>query len=257
MAERAPLSKLIDILAWLADHPDQPPAVRQIARDLSASPSTIHRIFRVLEDRGLFIRDKVGSYSPSLELYRICQNLAVRTSPVGIAKPHLEALSGQCDETILLAVYDSQRRKMMRIFKIDSPHPLRYHPEVDQWIPVHAGASGLAIMAFLPPDERKVIAGDSLTRFTGRTRVTPEALEAAVALAQDQGYLCTRGERTVGAVGIAAPIFDAVGEVFGDVCVTIPEQRFTDGMEAEIALKLKSTCTTISEAFHEVGYRRT
>jgi IclR family acetate operon transcriptional repressor len=190
-----------------------------------------------------------------LELYRICRELAIHLSPAEIARPFLESLASQCGEAIILIAYERRRRQMIRIDKIEALHPLRYQIDLNRWVPIHAGASGMAILSFLPAEERQLIYKEDLRRFTELTRVEPEDLEAAVKLAHEQGYLCTKGERTPGAVGIAAPLFDAERQVFGDVCVTIPQQRFEDHMEAELSRGLLETCTAISNAFMQAGYR--
>lgn len=256
MVDRAPIAKAIEVLVWLADHPQSSSIVRQVARDLHMSPSTIHRVFRVFEEQGLFSRDNSGAYIPSLELYRVCQKLAARMSPIEIIRPHLEALAHLCGEAVLLLAYEPRRREMMIADKVDSPHPIGYLTELNSWGPIHAGASGIAILASLSDDERELVYKDSLRQMTDRTLVARDELEAAVRKTRKQGYLCTKGQRTIGAVGIAAPLFDSADEVFGDVCITIPQQRFEDRMERGLSGNLLNTCAAIQAAFRRAGYRR-
>src|ERR1700685_750034 len=97
----------------MAAHPAGPWSVRQAARDIGTSPTTIHRIFRVFEERGLIGQDGDRNYTPGLELYRICHALPSERSPVNIARPHLEELVRQCGETVLLGGYNWHRQQMM------------------------------------------------------------------------------------------------------------------------------------------------
>ena len=76
-AQREPVGRAIDVLGWMADHPKAPWSIRQVARDLETSPTTIHRIFGVFEAQGLLQKDANGGYSASLELHRLCRLIIV------------------------------------------------------------------------------------------------------------------------------------------------------------------------------------
>src|ERR1700733_11374524 len=178
--EREPAARAIDVLIWLADHARDTWGVRQVAREMNASPSTIYRIFQVFESRDLVTKTEDGRYTPGLELFRICQVFSQRVSPVKIAKPHLEKLAAACGETVLLAAYGARRGQMIVIDIIDAPHPLRWVVGLNQWRAIHSGATGLAILAFLPEAERQEVYRRGLERFTEQTLVTAEELEQEV-----------------------------------------------------------------------------
>src|SRR6201996_6776104 len=179
--EREPAARAIDVLIWLADHAAETWGVREVARAMNASPSTIYRIFQVFESRDLMTKNADGRYTPGLELFRICRVFAQRLSPVTIPKPHLEKLALACGETVLLAAYGARRGQMIVIDIIDAPHPLRWVVRLNQWNAIYAGATGLAILAFLPEAERKALDERGLERVTERTLVTADDLEAETA----------------------------------------------------------------------------
>jgi IclR family transcriptional regulator, acetate operon repressor len=254
--EREPAARAIDVLIWLADHTADTWGVRQVAREMNTSPSTIYRIFQIFESRDLVTKNEDGKYTPGLELFRICQVFSQRLSPVKIAKPHLEKLALACGETVLLAAYGARRGQMIVIDIIDAPHPLRWVVATNQWRVVYSGATGLAILAFLPEDERQAIYDRGLERFTDRTLVTPESLEHEVATIRARGYAYSRGQRSRGAVGFGAPLFDAAGDVFGDVCITIPEGRFDPAQEPKLGSLLATAATDISADLRDAGFLR-
>ena len=254
--EREPAARAIDVLIWLADHARDTWGVRQVAREMNASPSTIYRIFQVFESRGLVTKNEDGRYTPGLELFRICQVFSQRLSPVKIAQPHLERLAAACGETVLLAAYGARRGQMIVIDIIDAPHPLRWVVHRDQWNAIHSGATGLAILAFLPEEERQALYQKDLERFTERTIVTAADLEAEVARIRARGYAYSRGQRSKGAVGFGAPLFDAAGDVFGDVCITIPEGRFDPAQEPKLGRLLAAAAADISADLHDAGFLR-
>jgi DNA-binding IclR family transcriptional regulator len=254
--EREPVGRAIDVLVWLTTHPTPPWSVRHVARELETSPTTIHRIFVVFEGRGLLERDGIGGYLPGLELFRVCHSVAGELSPVRILRPHLEKLADACGETVILGAYDPRRGEMMYLDMVQSPHPIRYMLELNTWLPVHAGATGLAIFAALSNKERELFYQRGLSPLTDRTLVTKGELEAAVTKVRRDGYIWTHGQRQIGAVGIASPIFDAGGEVFGDVCVTIPEQRVDESTLDSLGADVLATAEAVSDEVRKLGYRR-
>jgi IclR family transcriptional regulator, acetate operon repressor len=253
--EREPVARALDILAWMAAHPAGPWSVRQAARDIGTSPTTIHRTFRIFEERGLIGQGEDRTYTPGLELFRMCRALASELSPVKIARPHMEELVKQSGETVLLGGYDWHRRQMMFLDIAYAPHPLRYVLDLQRWIPVHAGASGLAILASLPAGERRRVYAAGLETLTEATLVDGERLEEASREIRERGYAKSRGQRMVGAVALAAPIFDSGGDVFGDVCITIPDQRYEDRLEGVLAPLVVQVGASISAELKHVGFR--
>jgi IclR family transcriptional regulator, acetate operon repressor len=254
--EREPISRAIDVLSWLAANPTPPWGVRHVARGLDMSPTTVHRIFGIFENRGLLEKDDENSYLPGLELYRICHSVAAQMSPVRLARQHLEALCAECDETVLFGAYDAKRAQMMFIDTVPTSHPVQYLSKLNHWMPIHSGATGLAIFASLPDVERKSIYAAGLTSLTDRTLTTEDAVEGALEAVRRRGFAYSHGQRTVGAVGFAAPVFDADGHVFGDVCVTIPEQRFAEPMTETIGAAVLATSRIVTRELSAAGFRR-
>jgi DNA-binding IclR family transcriptional regulator len=254
--ERDPVGHGLDVLIWICTHPDPPWSVRSVARELGTSATTVHRIFGTFEDRGLLERDGDGGYVPGLQLFRISHTVAARLSPARLVRPHLEALSEKFRETAMLGAYNSRRGEMLYLDVVQSAHPVRYIIEKGVWMKIHAGATGLAILSFLPEQERRAIYERGLAPLTDRTITTGEDLEVTAARIRQIGWIFTHGQRTAGAVGTAAPIFDAAGEVFGDVCLTIPEQRFDDRLTETIGVAVAATADSMTGELRRAGYRR-
>jgi DNA-binding IclR family transcriptional regulator len=254
--EREPVGRAIDILVWLATNPAPSWSIRHVARELNTSPATVHRVFGVFEGRGLLEKDGNGGYVPGLELYRVCHSVAGQMSPLRILHPHLEELARKCGETVLLGAYNPRRGEMMYLDMVQSAHQIRYVIALNKYLPIYAGATGLAIFGSLSDAERKFIYARGLWRLTDRTLVSEEELEDAVARVRESGYIWTRGQRMSGAVGIAAPVFDAAGEVFGDVCITVPEQRFDESTVDSLGAAVRATSQAVSQELRKLGYRR-
>ena len=230
--QRNPVSKALKALDWLIRTPDSKVGVRQMASALDLTPSNAHRLLNVLSVEGFVQRDAAsGRYSLGLELLRWAHLVIERTPIHAVALPRMRALVADCNETALLGIYDGARQEMMFAASVESLHPLRYVIELDRWFPITAGASGLAIMAFLPEDEiDAIIKRTRLMPRTPNTITDPRGLKQELAAIRKRGFAVSRGQREPGAIGLGAPIFGLGGKVVGDLMTTIPEQRFDKTM---------------------------
>lgn len=234
---RNPLRRSFAILRYLIDAGGQAVGVRKMAGDLRMAPSSIHRLLAALAEEGLVTRhESSGLYSIGAEMIRLC-HLATDQLPVSrIALPLLKELVELTNETALLGLYDGARQEMMFVAAAESSQPLRYVNKMWEWMPVYAGASGLAIMTYLPKDvQEEIIARTKLAPLTDRTITDRNKLDHQLKMIREKGYARSTGQRTMGAVAIGAPIFAASGDVTGDVVITIPEQRFDPDAESYLA----------------------
>jgi IclR family acetate operon transcriptional repressor len=253
---REPVGRALEALAWMADHPKTPWGIRQVARDMNTSPTTVHRIFGIFEGRGLLQKDGNGGYLPSIDLYRVCRSIGGQDLPVRIARPLLDALANESDQTVMLGAYDARRQQMMYVDVRRRHHAVPHIGRVNRWRPIHAGAPGLAILAFLRQAERDEVYRQGLDPMTDRTVVDVDTLEELLAHVRELGFAHTRGQHTVGTVGFGAPVFDAAGNVYGDVCIALPEQRFSDQLVQPLGEMAKTTASAISGRLKTAGYRR-
>src|SRR5262245_26831895 len=154
-ANRNPVRRSLQVLRYLMSEPDQRIGVRALAATFEVPPSTMHRVLSALVAEGLVQRNTdTGAYNLGLEMVRLA-HLAIERLPVQtLAMPHLTRLAEDTNETALLGLYDRYRQEVMFTAAVESPQPLRYVNRMQTWLPLHAGATGLAILAFLPEQER-------------------------------------------------------------------------------------------------------
>jgi DNA-binding IclR family transcriptional regulator len=249
-ASRTPGLKVLKALTWIVQEQASEVGVREMAVGLGVSPSTAHRLLSELA-KADFVKHHahIGRYSLSLEFLRLAHLTIGHLSLQRVALTHMRRLTDACNETSLLGVYDSMRQEMMFLAMIESSHPLRYSIDLNKWLPIHVGGSGLAIMAFLSDEEiATIIDRTRLVPLTSRSITERYRLEAELEKTREQGYAITRGQRTPDAVGLAAPIFGSNGEVVGDICLTLPESRFDSNSEGRIAELLKACANEVTKA---------
>ena len=240
-APRDALGKAIQVLAWIIDDSNggqrKQWGVRQLAHELRLPPATLYRALSGLTRHGLVQRSQdSGQYQIGTEFYRLALKTQAEFALRNVSIPIMRELVAKCNEAAFLGFYDSSRLEMMFVAVIDSGHPLRYVVPINEWIPVHAGASGLAVMAFLPEEERRaIVERHGLPRITEATITNADRLEGELARVRARGYAFSRGQRTKGAVAIAAPIWGPNGHIMGELNLSVPEPRFDESMTPAFA----------------------
>ncbi|MDT2005559.1 IclR family transcriptional regulator [Rhodococcus opacus] len=244
---RQPLARGIELLTFMIESDQDTHGVRELAGHLGVSPSTAHRLVTDLEKLGMVRRAENGSYRLGLEFLRLAWTTTNRFPMQDLSAETLHELTEQSGESSFFTLYDEQRHQMMFTLSVDSPHPLRYTLPLRQWLPLHTGASGLAILAFLPDKVREAIAHGPLPASTDRTLTDPDDLLARLTSIRQEGYSITHGERIEGAVAIAAPVFGLSGSVIGAIGVSIPEARFDATNASSLAALVRQAADRITQ----------
>ncbi|NEI72425.1 helix-turn-helix domain-containing protein [Rhizobium lusitanum] len=242
-ATRDPIAKALEAIVQLVESSKQQVGVRELAASMQISPSSAHRILLKLVDTGFVAQERDSQrYSLGVEFFRIAQLSSRKLSLRDISLPAMQRIAKEFNETVLLAVYDPARRGMFFSASVESTHPLRYVIEMNKWMAIHASASGFAILAFLSDEEVETIINQThLSPLTANSITNAAEVRLELAKVRRQGYALSRGQRIPGAVGLAVPIFDSMHQVVGDICVTIPEQRF-DSSQIDPLLQAMRRC---------------
>ncbi|MEY9853175.1 IclR family acetate operon transcriptional repressor [Leifsonia sp. EB41] len=244
---RQPLARGVELLTYMIESKQDTHGVRELAGRLGVSPSTAHRLVTDLERLGLVRRAESGtSYRLGLEFLRLAWLTTSRYPVHDLSEGVLRRLVEQTGESAFFSLYSEQRREMMFTLSIESPHPLRYALPLQQWLPLHGGASGLAIFAYLPDAVRREVAAGPLEPLTERTVIEPEKVLERLETVRKEGYAITHGERIEGAVAIAAPVFGPSGEVIGAAGVSIPEARYDAGATESLAFQVRQAAAEIT-----------
>lgn len=242
---RHPLARGIELLTLMVDSEQDAHGVRELATRLGLSPSTAHRLLTDLEKLGLVTRTPASTYRLGLEFLRLAWTTTNRYPLHEASTDTLQELTERSGETSFFGIYSEQRRQMMFTLTVESPHPLRYAIPLNDWLPLHAGASGIAILAFLPPSLQREIATGPLRASTERTLVDAEGLLERLATVRDEGYALTHGERIEGAVAIAAPVFGPSG-VVGVTGISLPESRFDPAQEDSLVTLVREAAARLT-----------
>lgn len=248
--ERNPMGALARVLAALAEMDESAIGMRELARRLGTPPSSLQRTLEAASETSLVALAGPGQWELGWEFHRLAA-LAQRKQPFRVAADILETLRDETGETALLTVYDPHRRARMYVAAAESRYNVRFVPQLFAWMPAHAGASALAILAYRPEAERRALYAEGLAPFTPTTAKTADDLEARLSAIKRDGYAFSYDEVNLAAAGVAAPVL--LGEVTSSVTVIAPRQRFEEIPRAELAGLTVRAARRLAERLGERG----
>jgi DNA-binding IclR family transcriptional regulator len=239
----------LQVLKLLARHPSPLPA-SAIARDLSLPRSSTYHLLKVLRDEGFVVHlpearryglgvaaFELGSaYSRQEPLRWIAQTVLTRLVAVTAHNAHLAVLHGR-DVLYVIEERAAGRPPLVT--------------DVGVRLPAHLTASGLAILAALPPQQLNALFPSRrvLTRRTEAGPVSLTQLRALLTRARRAGHAEEDGYVTPGFASVAAPVLDHSGHPTAAVAVTFPAGA---GDPAALAIHVRRSAAHVSARIHGV-----
>jgi len=229
-------TRTLDIIEYVVAH-DRPLVAQEIATALGIPVSSLSYLLATLVDRGYLLREgrrySAGPGLARLQASRASYSLADRAAPL------VRTLRMQLNETASFFVRVGWQ--IEAIVTESSEQALRYAVPTGQRLPMHALASGKALLAALPADElERYFAEAELGPFTPSTVTSPAMLRAQLDEARATGVAITDEEFSRGIVGIGR-VVAVSGESVGALSVAIPKARIEEGIHARVADLLERT----------------
>lgn len=247
-----PMGRWLQVLAAFVERDEW--GTRELAAAIGLPRSAVHRILHEMSRLGLLDQSTLGGpFRIGPELARMAVLVADHLDVRREARPVLEAAMEATGETVILALYAPSRGQFWAVDAAESGHPIRYIWEsLREWSDLHLGSSGKGILAFLPEEQREAILARLPDPIPGLRQISKDMLRAELAEARERGFVISRGERFVGAIGVSAPVRDATGHVIGDLIISWPDNRTTTDKEAQAATAVVRAAAKVSA---RLGYR--
>ena len=193
----------------------------EIARRTGINVSTISRILATLVSGGLVEHvTATGRYRLGVGVIRLANAAGERLDVRSLARPHLEELASQTQETATLSVPGGQ--EAITLDYVQSPLSVRSVAEVGRASAAHATAVGKVFLA-----HGGTAPAGALEAFTGRTIVDHDVLRAEVARVRERGWAQALGEREEDLNAVAVPVLDAGGKLVAILGAQGPAGRFS------------------------------
>ena len=221
----------------------------EIARRAKADKATTFRLLAELCKNGFLEQNphsKLFRLGPALIRYA---NLREATFPAKrAASEHLDALVAQVRETA--HVTQLQGHLLSPIHCQESLfYSTRVYIDPSEMLPLHATASGLAVLAFSDDTFVEQVLSGPLAQLTPATQTQAPALRAKIEKVRQTGFGSADGEFEVDVSSIAAPLFDGAGICNGAVSIACPSARLNAELRAQAQSALKVTSTAITQAW--------
>jgi DNA-binding IclR family transcriptional regulator len=232
---------ILGILARLGEA-----GVTEIAGELGVHKSTAFRLVATLEQHGMVEQnDERGKYRLGFGILRLAGATTARLDVVQEARPICRKLAADSGETVNIAVLSD--RSALYLDQVAGQSALQSHNWVGQHIPLHATSNGKVLLTGLSSAELDNRL-PKLAPYTSATVTSKARLRKELAEVREQGYAVAVDELEVGLTAIAAPIYNAHGDVIASLSVSGPTFRLNEA-------RVKELVPAVQDAAEEVSRR--
>jgi IclR family transcriptional regulator, acetate operon repressor len=234
----------LSVLEGVAEQ--QPIGVSELARALGLPKTTVYRSLQTLHEAGWLALD-VGDpprWRLSYHTTSILRRHDLESSLREAALPVMQGLRDETGETVFLAVLQGSAGVVVE--RADGTKPVRTYNRIGARVPLHAAASGQAILAFLSREQQEDIIALGLEEFSETTVTNPEALRAELTIIRERGYSINMSAYRPDVVGFGAAVLDRARRPLAGLSVSVPASRFTDDLVIQLG-------TLIHQAADEIG----
>jgi IclR family transcriptional regulator, acetate operon repressor len=226
MDGNTPTMRLFALLEVIAQR-DQFFSLQSLVDELGLPKPTLHRMLQQLESAGMIQRDGDGRhYSTGLRLRRMAENLLLNNTVHGARHSALRQLVEEVGESCNLTTCSGP--EVLYLDRVETVAPLRFYLHSGSRVPVHCSASGKLFLAQMTPlQRRRLLAHVPLTRYTEKTLVSHEQIEAEVERVHRDGYAIDDQEFLPGLLCVAVLVPVDRGKSNMAVAIQAPIMRMT------------------------------
>jgi DNA-binding IclR family transcriptional regulator len=247
------VDKLVRLLETLRDEPEGL-RLQELALRTGYVKSSIHRTLNSLKRHGYVEQAGAGGpYRLGMQFLLLARGMRDGIQLIPYARPYLEEMADAFNESVYLAMLHAGRGIFVEV--IETRRDLRLVGPLGAEVFYHATAAGKVMAAALPAADRAaLLARLELRRITDNTLTSRARVEREWAEAARRGFATNDEETIVGAVFLAAPVFDSQHVPCGSISVGVPKPRYSAVLGRRIAVRLKDTCRRLSQALETTGY---
>jgi len=240
------LEKGLKLLVMLSQH-NRALSLEELTKAIGYSRTACFRLLQTMKGLGFVEQDlaskgyRLGTRNISIGAAAL-SNLNLRQ----IARPFMESLKKETDETVNLAILDGV--EIVFIERIEARFIISSQLRVGDRLPAHWTSQGKAIMAFLPEARLEhVLAQIRFEKRAAKTITSVARLRDEIEKVRTTGIALSDEEIEIGLSAVAVPIRDLTGQAVAAMNVSFPLFRHSleEGIRVFSPL-LKKACREIS-----------
>lgn len=239
------LDRALTVLQEVAN--SQSATLSGLAQKLNESPATLYRVLVTLSLHGIVENDDSSqTWHIGSNAFLIGSAFLRRTSLVETSRPILRKLMEETGETANLGIVKDGF--VLFLSQVETHAPIRAFFPPGTLSPLHASGIGKVLLAYFEAPKFAGFAKQSLEAFTPFTKSDPTELAADIEITRARGYSVDDQERNLGMRCIAAPIFNAFGEVVAGLSVSGPTSRVSSDKVETLAETVIAAAAKVSAA---------
>ena len=221
------VSHALDLLEQFHDDVDEL-GVTELSKRLKLHKNNVFRLLATLESRGYIEQNKsTENYRLGLKSLELGQTFIKQMGLLRQAKPILENMVGECNETAYVAIF--KEGYVVYLDVIETDLTVRVVSRVGSRLPAYCTASGKVHMASMPEEEvDSYLPEKSLKTYTETTASDLDQFKKELMKVAEQGYAIDDEEFDEGVRCVAAPIRDYTRRIIGALSISGPSMRFSD-----------------------------
>jgi IclR family acetate operon transcriptional repressor len=258
MAMTSPVQAVSRALALLEAVADRGEArLVDVAREVGLHPSTAHRLLASLIDSGYVMQSPVtGRYRIGRKLFELARHSDAPDARLRmVARPHLEQLCADVDESVNLVALDGF--SAVYIDQVESRQAVRLFAEPGRRVPAHASGAGKAMLALQEEEVlARLYAAEPFEALTANTITSAAGLREEFGRVRAGGYALDDEEHEEGVSCVGAAILDDLDIASAAISVSAPSKRLHRSGIAELGALLARYAEQISTELRSGGRAR-
>ncbi len=222
------LGKTLDVLDVFGRSEHNQLSLQDLAVATKLNKNTVFRILYTLAEHGYVLKER-HSYQLGPKIADLGNARLHRPDLLTVAGPYLNSLRDRLGETVNLGILDEGRIRYIDVR--ESRERFRLAERVGGSDPLHSTALGKAHLAFLAPDQvRLLMKANGMAKQTENTITSLSALRAELEKVRALGYALDREESMLGAFCVAMPILGPGEKPLAAISISGPTMRFNESI---------------------------
>lgn len=212
------VQRAVAVLEFLAAQ-QGPIGPSEISRGVGLAKPVVVRALRTWQALG-YVKGSAGAYELGWRIFTLTRARGQAQEIHTAAKRYLVSLNEQSGETVQLAVRSDMN--LTYVDKVDGRRNIRVFGEIGRAAPLHATATGKALLAHAHRDFLDKFLARPLESWTTITMSQPDELLGDLEMTRVRGYSVNRGEWHTDVGGVGSAIFNQAGEAEAAFGISFP-----------------------------------
>lgn len=237
--------RVFSVIRALAEAQADGARVTQVARHVGLTQATTHRLLQSLIGEGMVEQDeRTKLYRLSIDFFALAAKAGNPGNLRALCRPVLLRLCASLGDSIFLLVRSGF--EAVCLDRSEGPFPIRsFTGDVGGRVALGVGQGALAILAFLPEEEREEVIRFNLARVREYGVYDEVYLRTEIERVRQAGFAARNSGLLEGMAGVAVPILDREGRAVAALSVGTIADRLNPERLPTVVELLKREAATI------------